>query len=69
MHTIIVKHATMNRQRITKGLSIRGLADIAKLNPVTILKIENQKSKPNPSTAAKICKALGVEFDDIFEIV
>lgn len=68
MNTIMVKSDAMRRQRITKGLSIRKLAETAKLNAVTIQKIETQNSRPNPSTAHKICTALGVEFDDIFQI-
>ncbi|WP_160676743.1 helix-turn-helix transcriptional regulator [Clostridium sp. C8-1-8] len=58
----------MKHQRITKGLSIRKLAEIAELNPVTIQKIESQSSRPNPSTAKKICNALEVDFDEIFTI-
>jgi len=68
MNTIMVKSDVMKRQRITKGLSIRRLAEISKLNAVTIQKIETQNSRPNPSTAKKICNALGAEFDEIFEI-
>lgn len=69
MNTIIVKSDKMKNTRITKGLSIRGLAEIANLNPVTIQKIEAQNTRPNPSTAKKICNALEVEFNEIFEII
>lgn len=69
MHTIMAKHEIMKRKRIIKGLSIRRLAVISKLNPVTIQKVESQKSSPNPGTAKKICQALELEFDDIFEII
>lgn len=69
MNTIVVKSNIMKRQRIIKGLSIRKLAEIAKLNSVTIQKIETKNTRPNPSTAQKICTALGVGFDEIFEIL
>jgi len=69
MNTIITKKLTMHRLRVINGLSIRGLAQMAKLNPVTIQKIESHTTRPNPSTAQKICIALGVKFDEIFEIV
>lgn len=69
MHTIMSKHGIMERERVKKGFSIRRLAVISELNPVTIQKVESQKSSPNPGTAKKICQALGLEFDDIFEII
>jgi DNA-binding XRE family transcriptional regulator len=59
----------MRRLRIVQGFSTNQLAQKAILNTVTINKIENGKHSPNPSTALKICKALGVEFDEIFELV
>lgn len=69
MNTIDTKRVIMKRLRITNGLSIRRLAQITKLNASTIQKIETHKSRPNPSTALKICKALGVKFDEIFEVI
>jgi Predicted transcriptional regulators len=69
MNNITVKGNKIKRKRITKGLSIRGLAEIARLNPATIQKIETQSVSPNPATAKKICDALEVEFNEIFEII
>lgn len=54
--------------RIQHGLSIRGLADKAGVNPTTIHKLEKGLSSPHPNTAYKICDALGVKFDDLFEL-
>jgi DNA-binding XRE family transcriptional regulator len=69
MLTIKPKTQKLQTVRIKNGLSTKKLAVKAKLNPLTILNIENGLSAPNPSTASKICTALGVGFDDIFELV
>lgn len=69
MHTIIAKDDLIKRLRITNGYSIRGFGIKTGLNPVTIQNLEGQKTSPTPSTAKKICNALGVKFDDLFEIV
>jgi DNA-binding XRE family transcriptional regulator len=69
MKTIAVKAEEIRRLRIINGYSIRGLAKQAAVDPVTVHKIEAGKSSPNPSTAKKICDALNVEFNQLFEIV
>lgn len=68
MKTIIAKTDEIRRLRIINGYSIRGLAKLATVDPVTIHKIETGKSCPNPSTAYKICQALNAQFEDLFRI-
>lgn len=52
------------------GFSCRGLAKSAGISPATLHRnIHAQNRYFSPITAKKICDALGVEFDDIFEIV
>lgn len=69
MLTVKPKTHVIQEIRIRKGFTQKKLAEKAKLNALTILNIENGISTPNPATALKIREALGVEFDDIFEIV
>lgn len=69
MLTIFPKMHLIKISRVKKGMSIRQLAKNAGINPVTISKIENGLSKPNPSTASKICVALDTDFDQLFEII
>lgn len=66
--TICPKIISLKSSRMKKGLSVRQLAKAADVNPVTISKIENGISKPTPSTAKKICDAIGVSFDELFEL-
>lgn len=69
MVTIKTKNNVLLSLRIKKGFGVRQLGERAGVNYVTICKLENGKTNPSPATASKICNALGVEFDDIFEIV
>ena len=68
MNTIVAKENIIKRLRITKGYSIRGFGVKTGLNPVTIQNVEGQKTCPTPSTARKICEALGTEFEELFDI-
>lgn len=68
MLMIKTKVVVLQSTRIKKGLSTRQLAIKAGVNPVTIFKIENKGVNPVPSTASKICNALGVSFDELFEL-
>jgi len=67
--TIKVKMENLQATRIKNGLSLRALSKVAGLSSATIFKIEKDGTPPNPSTAKKICDALGVEFGDLFELV
>lgn len=67
--TIRVKIEELQTARIKKGMSLRLLSKAAGLSSATVFKIENGEYAPLPSTAKKICDALEIRFDDIFEIV
>jgi len=69
MLTINTRVKVMQSTRIKKGLSTRQLAIRAGVNPATIFKIENKGSRPAAATASKICNALGVPFDELFELL
>ena len=68
MVTVVVKDNSLQTTRVRKGLGLRQLGELAGVTYVAVSRIENGLQNPNPGTAAKICKALGVEFDDLFEI-
>lgn len=68
--TIRLKNATeFKRILMEKGFSYRSLAEVAKLSYVSINDIANEKKRPTPKTAKRICEALDLEFQDIFFIV
>lgn len=67
--TIKTDSKKLETERIKKGMSISALSMASGLSVSSIWKIENEFSRPSPSSAKKICNALGVEFDTIFEIV
>lgn len=53
---------------IKLGFSKRGFARSIGVSEATLIQISNGKQSPRPDTAKKICSALDVEFDEIFEI-
>lgn len=56
--------------RISMGMSMKDLAAAAGVSHAAISKIESGKvSTIRPLSAEKISRALGVEFDDMFEFV
>lgn len=65
---IIAKVNELKRLMFISGLSMKGLADASKVGPVTVYKICNGKPC-TPRISKKLREALGVEFDDIFEII
>lgn len=67
--TIKVRVENLQEARVKNGLSLRALSKAAGLSPATVFKIEKDGVPPNPSTAKKICDALGVEFGYLFELV
>jgi len=67
---IVVKDIDkFNQWIIREGLSKRGLAGKVNMSESTIVQIANGSRNPSPRTAKKICEALQVKFDEIFEIV
>lgn len=67
MLNIKPKSIEIRLKRMRSGLTQKKLAQLSGVNSLTVLKIENGLTSPNPSTAAKICKALECEFDELFE--
>ncbi len=65
---IIQKDSNFINAKIKNGYSDRSLANEIGVSNSTISRIE--KNKPiSPATAKKVCNALKVNFDDIFQIV
>lgn len=54
---------------IRKGFSKKAFAETAGIGQVTALQICNGDRNPSPRIAKRICDALEVSFDDIFEII
>ena len=54
---------------IRKGLTATSMAAVAGIGTVTALQVCNGSRSPSPRIAKKIVDSLGVEFDDVFEIV
>jgi DNA-binding XRE family transcriptional regulator len=67
MFTIIVK-PKLTATRLKNGMSIRSLAKKAGINPTTVFKVSAGKCNATPTTAKKICEALGEKFDELFEV-
>ena len=65
---MIIKTRELKLLMIKRGFSGAGLAQAAKLTQAHIVNILRGRVSPRPSTAKKLCDALGCEFDDIFEI-
>lgn len=58
----------LNRIRIKSGFSMIGLAKAAGLSQQFISALIKGRYNPSAVTAKRICDALGVEFDQVFEI-
>jgi len=56
--------ATLRRRRL---LTQRGLAELAGVTPVTVIRIEHDRVVPTFKTMAKLAQALGVAVDEIAE--
>ena len=56
----------LRRIRYERGLSQQRLADLANVDKVTIVHIENGKVSPKVETLEKLADALGVELGDLF---
>ena len=57
----------LRQARMKHGFSLRALAQASGVAHVNLCHIENG-SALTPTTAQKICAALGANFDDIFEL-
>jgi transcriptional regulator with XRE-family HTH domain len=66
---LITNVDTLNELRFRKGLSKRGLAQVAGIGQVTALQVCNGQRNPSAPVAKKIVDALETDFDTVFEIV
>jgi transcriptional regulator with XRE-family HTH domain len=55
--------------RIKKGFSIVLLAEVVGMTKQAIGQIERRLNGVSPEKSQEILKTLGVEFDDVFELV
>lgn len=69
MRLIQVNKNRLAEIRIKKGLSLTSLAEKIGVHYATVNRWENGTTNISPETAIKLCRALSVEFDDLFEIV
>jgi transcriptional regulator with XRE-family HTH domain len=58
----------LQQWRERRFLSIRKLAEKAKVKPNTISDIERGKRKPRYDTAVKLADALGITLDDLADV-
>jgi DNA-binding XRE family transcriptional regulator len=58
----------LNHIRIKSGFTVTGLANATGVSQQFISAIIKGRYHPSAITAKKICDALGVEFDQVFEI-
>jgi len=56
------------RLRIKAGLSQRALAKQTGLSSAYLSQLERGKRNPGPDVAKRICSALGVDFETLFNI-
>lgn len=55
--------------RMKKGMSVRALAKKANISHCYLSQIENRQRNPSPKIAVRLCQALEVDFDELFEVV
>jgi DNA-binding XRE family transcriptional regulator len=53
--------------RIKKGLNLRELSALSGIGYHTIVKVAAGKRNASPNVTLKICEALGIQFDELFE--
>ena len=56
------------KRRTELGISQEGLAELAGLSRVSVVRIENGEQTPRSHTAEKLCKVLGITMNDLYQI-
>lgn len=69
MPVIRTKRRKLIETRMKAGFTQRGLAREAGLTSGYMSQIERGIRQPGPQAAKRICQALNVDFDDLFELV
>lgn len=59
---VTIDRKKLQQARIKKGLSQRGLAQVAGVSALAINHLEQGKSTPRPNTLKKICDVLDVDI-------
>jgi len=57
--------SNLKRLREQRALSLTDLAQISRVNRITIHRIENGKQKPMPRTIRKLAEALHVKIEEL----
>ena len=66
MKRIVVNPQKMAELRVKAGYSQNSLAKESDTSSALISRLEAGTSNPRPSSAAKICRALNLNFDELF---
>jgi transcriptional regulator with XRE-family HTH domain len=65
---IITKVEALQKARVKLGLNVNELGRLSGIPHSTLLSIEKKQKHPSPATTKKICDALKMDFDELFEI-
>jgi len=68
MSLITVDSQKLIETRVKAGFSQNTLAKKSNTSSALISRLEANKANPRPTSAVKICEALGVDFDSLFSI-
>ena len=55
------------KRRTELGLSQEGLAELAGMSRVSVVRIENGDQTPRSNTAERLCKVLGITMNDLYQ--
>lgn len=55
------------KRRTELGMSQEGLAELAGMSRVSIVRIENGEQTPRSHTAERLCKVLGITMNDLYQ--
>ena len=67
MQTVVYIGTKLKRARLAKAMNQRQLAQAAGVTKTTLVKLENNRSQPHPSTLGKLAEALDVSPADLME--
>lgn len=55
------------KRRTELGMSQEGLAELAGMSRVSVVRIENGEQTPRSNTAERLCKVLGITMNDLYQ--
>ncbi len=59
----------LTEHRVTQGLTVRQLAEVSKVSPTTINRLEMGKIKSHPVTIGRLAKALKIPLAELTEFI